>query len=292
MDFITYIIAAVLGACMGSFLTVVIHRLPEMMRADWQCDVLDFLQDYPLSDATRADIRTQLNTPMPPTLITPRSHCPQCLRTVAWYDNVPIFAYLWLRGRCRYCRRRISPRYVLIELLTAVLSVVAVAQFGIGWQLAAALVFIYAGIALAIIDLRTQLLPDRIVFPVLFVGLLANTQQLFTTPTQSVLGAMAGYGVLWGLNAAYKSIKNIDGMGMGDAKFLAAIGAYFGVFCLPMVLFIAASLGLIAGIYHHYRHQHDDGAPLRFAFGPYLAIGAMIWLFFYETLANAVQIVA
>jgi len=259
-------IAVVLaGLCVGSFLNVVIHRLPLMMEAEWkaECAVIEGREAPP---AERFN------------LFTPPSRCPACKAPVRPWQNIPVVSWLALRGKCASCATPISMRYPMVEVLGGALAALMAWRFGYSAALAAALVYAWALLALTFIDYDTQLLPDDITLPLLWLGLLANTAGLFTDITSAVLGGAAGYLVLWLVYWAFKLIARKEGMGYGDFKLLAAIGAWTGWQVLPFVIVLSAGLGAVIGSVALALSKRDAGS--RIPFGPFLAlggIGALVW---------------
>lgn len=265
-------LAACLGLCLGSFLNVVIARLPVMLMLGW-----------------RAEAREALELPgeSQPTfnLATPRSLCPSCETPIAWHDNLPVVGWLKRRGRCASCNARISPQYPLVELAGAALTLAVVALFGPSWQGLFVLGACLALLALAVIDLRTQLLPDIVTLPLLWAGLL---YQLLFQPLllpSAVMGAMAGYLVLWSFYWAFKLITSKEGMGYGDFKLMAALGAWLGWQALPLVLILSAGIGAIVGLLIQLAVPRLRGAPL--PFGPWLALAGWVALLGGEPLMAA-----
>ena len=253
------------GLCVGSFLNVVIHRLPLMMEAEWkaECAVIEGREAPP---AERFN------------LFTPPSRCPACKAPVRPWQNIPVVSWLALRGKCASCATPISMRYPMVEVLGGALAALMAWRFGYSAALAAALVYAWALLALTFIDYDTQLLPDDITLPLLWLGLLANTAGLFTDITSAVLGGAAGYLVLWLVYWAFKLIARQEGMGYGDFKLLAAIGAWTGWQVLPFVIVLSAGLGAVIGSVALALSKRDAGS--RIPFGPFLAlggIGALVW---------------
>ena len=253
------------GLCVGSFLNVVIHRLPLMMEAEWkaECAVIEGREPAP---AERFN------------LFTPPSRCPACKAPVRPWQNIPVVSWLALRGKCAGCGTPISLRYPMVEVLGGALALLMAWRFGYSAALAAALVYAWALLALTFIDYDTQLLPDDITLPLLWLGLLANTRGLFTDLPSAVLGAAAGYLVLWLVYWAFKLIARKEGMGYGDFKLLAAIGAWTGWQVLPFVVVLSAGLGAVIGSVALAVSKRDAGS--RIPFGPFLAlggIGALVW---------------
>ncbi|MCK9285228.1 MAG: A24 family peptidase [Rhodocyclaceae bacterium] len=269
---LTALVCGGLGLLVGSFLNVVIHRLPRMMERDWaeQCAELR---------GEQAPITETL------TLATPRSRCPHCGRQIGALENIPIFSYLILNGRCSGCRARISPRYPLVEALTGLLFGYAGWRFGFGWATVGCLLFIGAAIALSFIDFDTQLLPDDITLPLLWAGLLFNTFGVFTDLRSAVVGAMAGYLSLWGVYWLFKLATGKEGMGYGDFKLLAAIGAWLGWQILPVTILLSSFVGAVVGIALIVFARHGRNVPI--PFGPYLAAAGIIALFWGKPLTQA-----
>lgn len=261
------VVAGLLGLVVGSFLNVVIHRLPKMMERDWLQQAREMLHpDQP-----------QLEQPVY-NLILPHSHCPHCQTEIKPWQNLPVISYALLRGRCGSCRERISARYPLVELLTAVLSIVVAWQYGFGWPAAGMLLLTWALIALSLIDADTQLLPDAIVLPMLWLGLIANSFGLFTDMTSALWGAVLGYLSLWSVYWLFKLITGKEGMGYGDFKLLAMLGAWGGWQVLPLTILLSSLVGAILGIIILKTRGDSNSTPL--PFGPYLAIAgwiAIIW---------------
>lgn len=272
---------AVLGLLVGSFLNVVILRFPPRLFWDWRCQCRELLATHPAGSETAsppAALPPEDAEVEPPGLVVARSHCPSCGTGIAWYDNIPVLSWLLLRGRCRHCQAAISLRYPTVELLTAVLSVVVIIHFGPDARGLAALVFTWFLIAASGIDLDHQLLPDQFTIPLLWLGLLLNLFGLFTDLQSAVIGAIAGYMALWLVFQGFKLLTGKEGMGFGDFKLLAAIGAWFGWQILPVVILLASLLGAVIGIVLIIMRNRGREIPI--AFGPYLALGgwvAMIW---------------
>ena len=255
---------ALLGLFVGSFLNVVIHRLPRMMEREWQEEVAALRGD----DAPEGE---RLG------LARPRSRCPHCGHLITALENIPLVSYLVLRGRCRHCRAAIGPRYPLVEALTAALSGYAAWHFGCAPALAGALFFLWTMIALAFIDLDTQLLPDSLSLPLLWLGLAFNLRATYVPLPDAVIGAMAGYLSLWSVYWLFKLITGKEGMGHGDFKLLAAIGAWLGWQMLPFTILLASLAGaaVCIGLIATRRLARSTPIP----FGPYLAIAGLTALF-------------
>lgn len=254
-----------LGACIGSFLNVVIYRLPVILERRW------------LVEATAIRCEERIEFPKF-TLATPRSRCPHCNYAIKPYENIPIFSYLLLRGRCKSCAQRISPRYPFVEILTATLTTLIFFRYGLTSFSLAATIFTWSIICLTFIDLDTQLLPDDITLPLIWAGLLFNTFTETIPLEQSVLGASVGYLTLWSIYWAFKLTTGKEGMGYGDFKLLAAIGAFFGLKSIPAVILISSIMGSVVGIYLLIARKHSKNQPI--PFGPYLSAACLITLYF------------
>ncbi|WP_334177467.1 A24 family peptidase [Pseudoxanthomonas sp.] len=268
-----YPVVAGLGLLVGSFLNVVILRLPRRLEWEWKRDAREVLEEPELYD------------PPPPGIVVERSHCPHCKTALSWYENIPLFSWLVLRGKCRHCKAPISPQYPLVELLTAVLAVASVWRFGFGWQgFGAALLSCYL-VALSGIDLRTRLLPDQLTLPLMWLGLIGSLDNLYMPAKPALLGAIAGYVSLWLVWWLFKQITGKEGMGRGDFKLLAALGAWVGLSgVLPIILF-SSLVGAVAGSIWLAVKGRDRATPI--PFGPYLAIAGWIVFFWGEQIVDA-----
>jgi len=255
--------AAVLGLLVGSFLNVVILRLPARMAAQWRREAREELE---LEDADEA---------LPPGIVREPSHCPQCKHPLSAADNIPLFGWLLLRGRCRYCNTPISVQYPLVELLCGVTSAVVVWKLGPGWEALAGLVFTWMLIALAGIDFRTQLLPDQLTLPLLWLGLLLSLLPMFALPAPAILGAVLGYLSLWSVFWVFKLLTGKEGMGYGDFKLLAALGAWMGPGALLPVVLLSSLVGAILGGTLILLRKHGREMPM--PFGPFIAMAGWIW---------------
>lgn len=255
--------AGVVGLCVGSFLNVVIHRLPRMMEAQWK------------AECAALEGREAAEDPVF-NLVTPRSRCPACGTPIGALQNIPVVSWIALGGKCAACKARISVRYPAVELAGGALAVLVALRFGYSAALAPALAYAWALLALTFIDLDTQLLPDDITLPLLWLGLLANTFGVYTDLRSAVLGAVAGYLVLWTVYWGFRLIAKKEGMGYGDFKLLAAIGAWTGWQVLPAVILVAAGLGAVLGSIALWLAR--KGADTRIPFGPYLALGGIVGL--------------
>lgn len=260
------------GLFVGSFLNVVIHRLPIMMEHEWQTQA--------------AEIRGETHPEQARfNLATPRSRCPHCGHQIGALENIPLVSYVLLRGRCRHCSAPISRRYPFVELLTAALSGLAATQFGPTLAGAGAILFVWALITLAFIDLDTQLLPDQITLPLLWLGLLFNLADTYTPLTDAVIGAMLGYLSLWLVFWSFKLLTGKEGMGYGDFKLLAAIGAWLGWVQLPLVILLSSLVGAVVGIALIVLARHKREQPI--PFGPYLAAAGLIAMFWGDAIITA-----
>ncbi len=262
----------VFSLLVGSFLNVVIHRLPKMMDSDWQAQCAELRGDA-APDSPRYD------------LWWPRSACPGCGHAISALENIPVFSWFWLKGRCASCQTAISGRYPLVELLTATLSAVAAWKWGVTIQTLGAILLIWTLVALAFIDLDTTLLPDSLTLPLLWLGLLFNLNGVFASLPNAVIGAMVGYGVLWSVYWLFKLATGKDGMGFGDFKLLAALGAWLGWELLPVTLLLSSVVGALVGVAMIVFVKHDRRIPI--PFGPYLAGGGLVALFFGEGMTQA-----
>jgi len=258
-----------LGLCVGSFLNVVIHRLPIMMNAEWQADCAEF-------EGREAPPAERL------TLLFPRSRCPSCGTPITALQNVPVASWLALGGKCAACKAPISARYPLVELATGLASAFLAWRFGWGAALAAGLVFTWALIAASAIDLDTQLLPDRITLPLLWLGLLVNTGGVFVDLRSAVLGAVGGYLLLWSVYWGFKLLAGKEGMGFGDFKLLAALGAWMGVWALLPIVLLSSLIGAIVGGAILAINKKGRETPI--PFGPFIAAAGWTWFVFGETL--------
>ena len=251
-----------LGLCIGSFLNVVIYRLPVMMERKWNAECCELLHQ----PNTQTD---KFN------LSTPASRCPKCGHKIRAWENIPVFSWLFLKGKCSHCKTPISLRYPLVELTTGLLSLAVFLVFGPTAKMLSALMLTWAVIALTMIDFDTQLLPDDITLPLVWAGLLVNMKGLWIPLDQAVLGAAFGYLSLWSIYWLFKLVTGKEGMGYGDFKLLAALGAWLGPSQLPLIILLSSCVGaVIGGVYAAIR---KESAP--FAFGPYLAIAGLIAMF-------------
>jgi leader peptidase (prepilin peptidase)/N-methyltransferase len=255
-----------LGLLVGSFLNVVIYRLPVMMQSGWRRECRQYLQ-LP-EEAPEESFN----------LVWPGSRCPACKAEIKAYQNIPVISYLLLRGQCANCSAPISLRYPLIEAFTGLCSLMVAWHFGYGVPLLFALPLTWSLIALSFIDVDSQLLPDSITLPLLWLGLLLSLFSVFTDPHTSIIGAVAGYLSLWSVYWAFKLLTGKEGMGYGDFKLLALFGAWLGWQYLPMIILLSSLVGAVIGVTMILLGKHDVGKPM--PFGPYLAAAgwlALIW---------------
>ncbi len=265
------LVALFAGLCVGSFLNVVIHRLPKMLERGWQ--------------AQCAELRGETPVPEPAyNLVVPRSACPACGQRITALQNIPVVSWLVLRGKCAACKAPISARYPVVEILGGLLAAYAIWRFGATPRGVAACGLLWALLALTMIDIDTQLLPDDVTLPLLWAGLIVNLGGLFAPLPDAVIGAVAGYLSLWTIYWLFKLIRGKEGMGHGDFKLLAALGAWLGWQVLPVIVLLSSVVGAVIGITLIVFKGRDNNLPL--AFGPYLAIAGGIALFFGPTLVK------
>ncbi|MCH8959452.1 MAG: prepilin peptidase [Proteobacteria bacterium] len=267
------VLAFLTGLMVGSFLNVVIYRLPVMLEREWKQQCSEIMNLEPMEEKARFN------------LLTPGSTCPSCGHRITALQNIPILSYLWLRGKCAACATRISPRYPAVELLTGIVSVLVVWRFGFTLEALAALFLSWTLIALSGIDLDHKLLPDSLTLPLLWTGLLislagklVSAETLFIDPADSIAGAVIGYLALWSVYQLFLLITGKEGMGYGDFKLLAALGAWLGLQQLPLVIFFSALVGAAAGIVMIVALGRGRQIPI--PYGPYLAVAgwvALMW---------------
>jgi len=267
--------AALLGLFIGSFLNVVIARLPVMMEHEWQAEMAEFRGDA-VAEGERFN------------LVTPRSRCPHCGHMISALENIPLVSFLFLRGRCRHCRASISVRYPLVESLSAALSAYVAWRFGYSPAMAGALVFTWAMIALAFIDFDTRLLPDSLTLPLLWIGLIFNLLTGIVPLEEAVIGTVGGYLSLWSVYWLFKLVTGKEGLGYGDFKLLAAIGAWLGWQALPLVIVLASATGALFGIGLIVLGRHRRNTPM--PFGPFLAVAGLLALLQGEALISFLPI--
>lgn len=257
-------ISFIISLCIGSFLNVVIHRLPIMMKNEWQSQIAQNT-DSSISDPTF-------------NLSQPASHCPHCQHQIRWYENIPVVSYLALKGCCSQCKVKISARYPLVELATAIISTYGIAHFGFNELGISFALFSWFLISLTLIDYDQQLLPDSLTLPLLWLGLLVNSYSIFTTLHLAVFGAVAGYLLLWSIYWCFKLVTGREGMGYGDFKLLAALAAWLGVNQIPLLITLAALAAVIVGVSLILIGKQNKEHPI--PFGPFLAtagIATMLW---------------
>lgn len=271
----TAAIAAVFlfGLLVGSFLNVVILRVPPRLMWGWRREARDVLA------------LPEVDEPRPPGVVVKGSHCPACGHALSWYENLPLLSWLALRGRCKACGTPISIQYPIVELLTGLAFAACVWRFGIGLEAAAALVFTGLLIALSGIDWRTKLLPDDLTYPLLWLGLAASLATLFVAPTAAILGALAGYLSLWTVYWGFKLATGKEGMGYGDFKLLAALGAWCGASAILPIVLLSSVVGAVIGGVGLAVQGRDRATPI--PFGPFLAIAGWIWFLFGGEIMDA-----
>ncbi len=274
--FVYLSLVALFSLMIGSFLNVVIYRIPKMLNREWRCQCAEFLE---------CDNPKQAEDDKPFNLCTPASTCPHCGTKITIRDNIPVLSYLLLRGRCRACKAGISPRYPLVELLTMGLALSSCLVFGLTAQMGFALILGYVLIALTFIDIDTQLLPDNITLPLMWLGIVINYFGVYTSLQSAVMGAVAGYMSLWTVMMLFKLVTGKDGMGHGDFKLFAAIGAWCGWQMLPLTIMLASLLGAILGTIILRRQKQSNATPI--PFGPYLALAGWIALHFGHIINHA-----
>ena len=283
--------AGVFGLLVGSFLNVVIHRLPLMMQAQWEAEAAEFVAQT--GETTSASSTSSVSptstigsgattTAAPFNLVVPRSRCPHCSHQITALENIPVLSWLWLRGRCSACKAPISARYPLIEMLAGILAAASIWQYGLTLVGVSAAVLCLTLITLTFIDIDTQLLPDDITLPLLWAGLLLNLVGGFVPLQDAVIGAVTGYLLLWSIYWLFKLLTGKEGMGYGDFKLLAALGAWFGWQAIPAILLLASVVGAVVGIALMIFTRHGRDVPI--PFGPYLAGAGALTLFFSKPL--------
>lgn len=269
---------AVLGLLVGSFLNVVIYRLPIMLERNWQQEYREYFGEG-IADATAEEVEPERFN-----LMVPRSACPHCGHPISALENIPLVSWLWLRGRCHACQAPISARYPLVELLTGLATACVAWHFTPGWPLLGALGLTWTLIALTFIDLDKMLLPDQLTLPLLWAGLLLNLLGGLASLQDAVIGAIAGYLLLWSLYWSFKLLTGKEGMGYGDFKLLAALGAWLGWQSLPLILILSSVVGAVVGITLMLLRRHQQGNPI--PFGPYLAMAGWIALIWGESITR------
>lgn len=281
MDIITFfqenhyifvITMGILGLVMGSFLNVVIYRLPLILKHEYENECRDYFDH-----ASSAKHRTF-------NLAIPRSYCPKCKTQLLWWQNIPMISYILLRGKCGHCKKPISWRYPLVEILSSIVTIFVVIYFDADIQTLPVLILSWMLIAAIFIDLEKQLLPDIITLPLIWLGLLSNVNHIFTSPQNAIIGAASGYLSLWIVAKVFKLIRKVEGMGYGDFKMLAAFGAWLGWQLLPLIVLAASLSGLIVGVSLIVYKKHKFNQPL--SFGPYLAMAGWAAFFWGQIILN------
>ena len=267
------VVAILVGLCVGSFLNVVIHRLPKMLERGWRAQCAELNGKSPAIEPTY-------------NLVVPRSACPACGHRIPAWQNIPVVSWVVLRGQCAACKAPISARYPVVEVLGSFVAACAIWRFGVTPAGIAACVLLWSLLALTMIDFDTQLLPDNITLPLVWLGLIVNLWSVFTPLPNAVIGAVAGYLSLWTIYWLFKLIRGKEGMGYGDFKLLAALGAWLGWQVLPVIVLLSSVVGAAIGITLIVFKGRDHSIPM--AFGPYLAIAGALALFFGPTLAKLV----
>ena len=256
-------VALALGLCIGSFLNVVIHRLPRMMEREWRAQCAELAGQEPPAQERYS-------------LVAPRSACPSCGHRIAAWENIPLLSWLALRGTCSACKARISLQYPFVELLAGVGAAYAAWRFGPTLTAVAAALFVWFTIALAFIDQETGYLPDDLTLPLVWIGLIVNLGGAFVPLRDAVIGAVAAYLFLWSVNAGFKALRGMDGMGYGDFKLYAAVGAFLGWKFLPLVILLSSVVGVVFGSLQMFSARRGWDWKFRFHFGPYLALAGVI----------------
>jgi leader peptidase (prepilin peptidase) / N-methyltransferase len=264
----------------GSFLNVVIHRVPIMLERDWAAQAAEFTaaaNNQPVTENSQGDYQ-RFN------LFSPRSRCPKCGHQITALENIPVVSWLVLRGKCSGCKAPISARYPTIELITGLLGALAIAFFGATWAGLGALIFTWTLVALTCIDIDTQLLPDNMTLPLLWIGLIFNLFGVFAPLKDAVIGAMLGYLILWSIYWLFKLITGKEGMGYGDFKLLGALGAWFGWQKVPTIILLSSAVGAVIGIGLMIAAKRGKEVPI--PFGPYLAGAGFLTLYFNQPLGH------
>ena len=271
---LAYLIIILFGLIIGSFYNVAIHRIPLMLFREWHQQCQEFLAENP----TPPQLPPRFN------LFVPRSHCPGCQQLIPGWHNIPLLSYLILQGRCAKCKTRIPCRYPLVELLSAASMVFMVWHFGFNYQGLAAIIFAGFLIILSFIDFDHQLLPDQLNLLLLWIGLVANCFTLFVDPTSAILGATIGYSGLWLFAHGYSLLTKKEGMGFGDLKLLAALGAWLGWQQLPFIILFASFSGAVVGIILIACKKQTRNKPI--PFGPYLALAGLVAMTYGQAITN------
>ncbi len=267
-----YTVIIFVGLSIGSFLNVVIYRLPVILEKEWKQQCQEFLE-------LEVSKQEKFN------LSFPASTCPSCQHKIRFWENIPVISYLFLKGKCSSCGTHISLQYPLVEISTAILSIIIAYHYGVSWQTVTALMLTWSLIALTMIDIHKQLLPDNITLPLLWLGIICNISGLFTDLESSVIGAISGYLALWSIYHLFKILTGKEGMGYGDFKLLSALGAWMGWKVLPLIIVLSSFVGAIIGIAMIIFARHDKSIPI--PFGPYLAIAGWIALLWGDAITKA-----
>lgn len=278
----------IFAATIGSFLNVVIHRFPVMMKREWQQECNQYLQEYHAEIVTKIGI-DKLNTPIDSfpekyNLVVPGSACPKCKTSIKPWHNLPVFGWLMLKGKCAACHAPISARYPIIEFITGLLVATLAWHFGPSWQFVFASILTFILVALTGIDLDEMLLPDQMTLPLLWLGLIINLNHTFASPTDAIIGAAAGYLSLWSIFWLFKILTGKEGMGYGDFKLLAVFGAWLGWQMLPLVILLSSLVGAVVGITMIVSKRLKQGNPI--PFGPYIAAAGWIALLFGQQIVD------
>ncbi len=269
-----YFVTLALGLCIGSFLNVVVYRLPITLEKEWKSDCCSLLEiEQPVPENTK-----------PFNLMFPNSHCPNCKHNIRMWENIPVLSYLLLKGKCSACEQPISLRYPSVELVTGLLSILVVYLLGFTLQAGLALILTWCLIALTLIDIDTQLLPDNITLPLMWLGLIVNSFSVYVSLPEALWGAIGGYLSLWSVFWLFKIATGKEGMGYGDFKLLAALGAWMGWQALPQIIILSSFVGAAIGIAGIIIMGRDKNIPI--PFGPYLAIAGWIALLWGEQISN------
>jgi leader peptidase (prepilin peptidase) / N-methyltransferase len=270
-------LALALGLCVGSFLNVVIYRLPRMMEREWRAQCAELAGQEPPVQA-------------PYNLVVPRSACPACGHRIRAWENVPLVSWLALRGKCSACRAPIGLQYPLVELLAGAGAAYAAWRLGPTLAAVGAALFIWFTIALAFIDQKTGYLPDDLTLPLLWIGLLVNLGSGFVPLRDAVIGAAAAYLFLWSVNAGFKALRGVEGMGYGDFKLYAAVGAFLGWKLLPLVILMSSVVGLIFGSLQMLSARRGWDWKFKFHFGPYLALAGIVAMFWGQPILQRIPL--
>lgn len=270
------IVVGLFSLFVGSFLNVVIHRLPIMMETGWRQECHEFLGTSEEGDAETVKDSKPFN------LMVPRSRCPSCDTLITASQNIPVLSYALLKGKCGSCGTHISAQYPLIELITMILSMLVAYELGFGWQALAGVIITWALVALSVIDLKHTLLPDDITLPLLWMGLLASLIPVFVEPQTAIVGAAAGYLSLWSVYWLFKLVTGKEGMGYGDFKLLAVFGAFLGWESLPTIILLSSVVGAVVGITMIIVRGRDRNIPI--PFGPYLAAAGWLTMLYGDSI--------